>query len=169
MPKGATWTLEAYRDFSRAVWDVAKLTAEQKEQILRKLHDVGYEFTGNAMRYDIRLSLLLSLSRSQSEHHLSLFDHRDFHVRSVLPVTTSPNMPEAYCLHDSLCPHQSRVPSYQQLFHYILLPKFKAHGLARKHLLYHDLNWALSLEQQHRGTIPYDHYQSSAIENPRST
>ncbi|KAI0131235.1 hypothetical protein F4814DRAFT_445376 [Daldinia grandis] len=50
MPKGSNWSLEAYRDFSRAVWEVAKLTAEQKEQILRKLRVVGYEFTGNAMR-----------------------------------------------------------------------------------------------------------------------
>ncbi|KAI0850133.1 hypothetical protein F5Y00DRAFT_260865 [Daldinia vernicosa] len=50
MPKGSTWSLEAYRDFSRIAWDVAKLTAEQKEQILHKLNSVGYGFTGEAMR-----------------------------------------------------------------------------------------------------------------------
>ncbi|KAI2783052.1 hypothetical protein F4815DRAFT_378362 [Daldinia loculata] len=65
MPKGATWTLEAYRDFSRAVWDVAKLTAEQKEQILRKLHDVGYEFTGNAMRQHFQKMIREEKTESQ--------------------------------------------------------------------------------------------------------
>ncbi|KAF3070538.1 hypothetical protein GL218_00714 [Daldinia childiae] len=65
MPKGSAWTLEAYRDFSRAVWEVAKLTTEQKQQILSKLHDVGYEFTGNAMRQHFQKMIRDEKSESQ--------------------------------------------------------------------------------------------------------
>ncbi|KAI1479433.1 hypothetical protein K445DRAFT_25034 [Daldinia sp. EC12] len=51
MPKGSvTWSLEVYRDFSRAAWEVAKLTTEQKAEIVEKLGKMGYEITPNALR-----------------------------------------------------------------------------------------------------------------------
>ncbi|KAI1471891.1 uncharacterized protein F4812DRAFT_197945 [Daldinia caldariorum] len=51
MPKnGTTWSFEVYRDVSRAVWEVAKLTPEQKEQIAEKLREMGHGMTANGMR-----------------------------------------------------------------------------------------------------------------------
>ncbi|KAI1800846.1 hypothetical protein F4811DRAFT_491617 [Daldinia bambusicola] len=51
MAKGSTtWSFEIYRDLSRAVWEVAKLTPEQKEQIIEKLKTMGYKTTVEGMR-----------------------------------------------------------------------------------------------------------------------
>ncbi|KAI8963421.1 hypothetical protein F5Y11DRAFT_151963 [Daldinia sp. FL1419] len=53
MPKSkvsSPWTLEVYRDFSMAVWEEGNLTMKQKNKVLEKLKQRGYEITWQAMR-----------------------------------------------------------------------------------------------------------------------
>ncbi|KAI2632436.1 hypothetical protein GGR54DRAFT_35257 [Hypoxylon sp. NC1633] len=52
--RGTVWGIEAYRDFTKAAYAVGKLSKEQLERIVDKLHDFGHTFSQDALRQHVQ-------------------------------------------------------------------------------------------------------------------